>query len=226
MAAAADAEAVLQPDEAEVLHRYFREVLVLVYGEDGAAALPDAFVEAERAAFVQLAEGDSVFDRAAAGEWPETIEQLGLDPMEYDVYIGRWVDAWTAIEMAEEDAAVNEVCAEADWLEGMAEHEAMIGAAIERGEMSEEAGSAAISEIEEEVARFRADRGYDQLSPWPRLVGDLVLRVRAVYARRGSTRAPRGRRVRSRAASRDGPLPSSDDPPDPPGVTAPLEGAA
>jgi hypothetical protein len=152
---------------------------------------------------------------------PKSMEALGLNPasiFDCELY-GDYVDAWyeheVSREIAAEDAALAEADIEAGWLESMAEQEAMIDGAVERGEISEEAGRAAVDEILQEVAAFRVERGYDVQRARP---ADLAacLRVRAVHAQRGTTRTPRGRRARSPSAR-------SDDDPDHDRLTAPRE---
>src|SRR5262249_48070400 len=145
---------------------------------------------------------------------PKSMEDLGLNPNSladceaYEAYCIGLENAAIDYEIAVEDAAIREADIEASYLESMAEEQAMIEGAVERGEVSEATGKAEVMGIAQRVVRFRRERGYD-LPPLSRLV-DLpdVLRGRAVRAQRGTTRAPRPRRVRSSAASRDGP--SSD----------------
>jgi hypothetical protein len=148
---------------------------------------------------------------------PKTMQELGLNPA--STIDCEWYERYSmALEASGIDyeikkAEIDKADAEASWLESMAD---VIDYTIIPSSISEEAGEAAIAEVEEKVARFRVERGYDP--PLPRL-GDALLvdlaaalRVRAVHAQRGSTRAPRSRARSTAAASRDGPRRSSDEP--------------
>jgi hypothetical protein len=150
------------------------------------------------------------------------MEELGMNPdsfndcERYDSYLMGLVDDQIDFEIGCDDAEFAKEDAEASWLESMAEEQAMFEHAGDVGDISEAEMWAKIDEIEEKVTRFRVERGYDP-PPFDHrgvLLRDVgaVLYSRAVHAQRGTTRAHRS--VRSTAcASRDGPLPDSDDDP-------------
>jgi hypothetical protein len=229
------------PDAATLDHEWAseQEALLAFWDEVAPAAAGEASASVSR--WPQSMEGLGLnpssradrekYDSYLADWWePKSMEELGLsnslaDCERYDSYLMGLAEDQIDYEIAVDDAAIAKTDIEDGWLESMAEEEAMVEHAVAVGDITEEAGKVWIDEIDDKVARFRVERGYDP-PPLRQLGGDLagVLRTCAVHAQRGTTRASRGRRARSTSASRAGPLPSSDDDdPDPDRLTGPRE---